>query len=74
MGSSTEGPSGRVHMRLPAHRMSFLGHPLHVSWPYSELHRRPQWQAPHAAPHPLYVIFGAPLTSFVVQQGARSNE
>ena len=27
-------------------------HPSHVSWPHRELHRRPQWQGPHAVPLP----------------------
>ena len=25
-------------------------HPSHGSWPHRELHRRPQWQGPHAVP------------------------
>ena len=46
IGSSTEGPGGRVRMR-PRHGFRYTPH---VSWPHRELHRKPQWQGPHASP------------------------
>ena len=36
--------------QLALRRRPILAHPSHVSWPHRELHRRPQWQGPHAAP------------------------
>eukprot|EP00959_Pyramimonas_sp_CCMP1952_P272274 5692605-Pyramimonas_sp.AAC.1 len=68
--NSTEGPSDKVHMLLPAHRMSMSTHPSHVTRPYRELQRRPQWQSSHAAPSPPHVHFGAPPKHFVAPQGA----
>eukprot|EP00959_Pyramimonas_sp_CCMP1952_P061054 1275739-Pyramimonas_sp.AAC.1 len=52
MGCSSEGPSGGVSMRSPTQ--------TNVSWPYRELHRRPQWRCSYASP-PLSTALRSPI-------------